>query len=79
MWIPKDTYEKLLSTQESFHFMEDRLTDLYGLIDRLAEERDAYKDECTRLHEVINEYKRKYADEVQKRLNLIKQTEHSRR
>lgn len=77
MWISISTYKKLLSSQESFHFMEDRLTDLYRRNDRIAKDRDYYKEECDRLREVISEYKQKYADEVQKRLELIKQVKRS--
>ena len=61
MWISRDEYNRLKACEEK---RDDYVRSLYWQIDQLRSERLEYMSEC-------EEYKRKYADEVNKRLELI--------
>ena len=62
MWISRAEYNRLKSFEEK---RDDYIRSLYWQMDQLRNERLEYQVEC-------EEYKRKYADEVNKRLELIK-------
>ena len=62
MWISKDEYNRLKSFEKK---RDDYINSLYWQIDQLRGETLEYQAECA-------EYKQKYADEVNKRLELIK-------
>lgn len=62
MWISRAEYNRLKSFEEK---RDDYIRSLYWQMDQLRNERLECQVEC-------EEYKRKYADEVNKRLELIK-------
>ena len=65
MWISRDEYNRLKALEKRDDDRNDYLRSLYWEMDQLRSERLEYMTEC----EV---YKKKYADEVNKRLELIK-------
>lgn len=70
MWISIDEYNRLKALEKR---RDDHINSLYYEIDQLRSERIECWAEC-------EEYKQKYADEVNKRLELIKfyEEDHSR-
>lgn len=62
MWISRAEYNRLKSFEEK---RDDYIRSLYWQMDQLRNERLEYQVEC-------EAYKKKYADEVNKRLELIK-------
>lgn len=72
MWISRAEYNRL----KSFKQKRDEAWLLYDTLkthfDSLCAELDMHKKEKVRLREQCEEYKQKYADEVNKRLELIK-------
>lgn len=62
IWISRAEYNRLKSFEEK---RDDYIRSLYWQMDQLRNERLEYQAECA-------EYKQKYADEVNKRLELIK-------
>lgn len=62
MWISMAEYNRLKELKKHH---DDYVNNLYWQIDQLRCERHEYQAE-------LEEYKRKYADEVNKRLELIK-------
>ena len=65
MWISRAEYNRLKACEEKCDDRNDYVRSLYWQMDQLRNERLEYQAEC-------EEYKRKYADEVNKRLELIK-------
>lgn len=62
MWISRGEYNRLKACESK---RDDYIRSLYWQMDQLRSERLEYMAEC-------EEYKQKYADEVNKRLELIK-------
>lgn len=62
MWISRAEYNNLKELKKHHN---DYVNSLYWQMDQLRSEKWAYQAECA-------EYKQKYADEVNKRLELIK-------
>lgn len=83
MWVWRDTYNKL---QSSCEFWKNEYASLYdskvklmrnynNLLGDLYKSTKVLQDEIASLkaeNEELKEYKQKYADEVQKRLELVK-------
>lgn len=77
MWISRNRYNKLKAIEDSYYNMNSMYRKRY------LNERDKaryYEDEANKksdgirkLNQELNEWKQKYADEVQKRLDLIEQ------
>ena len=72
MWISRAEYNELKSFREKYNGakMVDDFSDTY--IESLLWQINAQKKEKIKYREQCEEYKRKYADEVNKRLELIK-------
>lgn len=72
MWVWRDTYNNL---QSSCEFWKNEYSSLYDRYRRSMLNYDKLKDEIASLkteNEELKEYKQKYADEFQKRLELVK-------
>ena len=67
MWISRDEYNRLKAFEKK---RDDHINSLYWQMDQLRNERLEYMTECA-------EYKKKYTDEVQKRLELVKLLENT--
>lgn len=69
MWISKKEYDRLVNIDKHYEWQVNRRSIMFTeAVDRmriLSEELQRYKSE-------LEEYKQKYADEVQKRLELVK-------
>ena len=88
MWVWRDRYNKL---QSSCEFWKNEYASLYdskvelmrnysNILDGLYTYIEILKDEIASLkaeNEELKEYKQKYADEVQKRLELVKLLENT--
>ena len=72
MWISRTEYNALKSFREKYDVdkIADDFRDTY--IESLLWQIDIQKKEKIKYREQCEEYKRKYADEVNKRLELIK-------
>ena len=65
MWISLKEYKRLKDVEAKYY-------DTTRYIDSLVRQMDMYRKDKAKYREQCEEYKRKYADEVNKRLELIK-------
>ena len=81
MLIRKDEYKKLVESRDFWIDAYDaavnhRMALLHDL-DCALTDKNVLKSENRKLREQVGEYKQKYADEVQKRLELVKLLENT--
>ena len=81
MWIWKDEYNKLVSSRDFWRDEYDRCSmhrlALLRDYDCVLSSNNRLKSDNEKLLEQVEEYKQKYADEVQKRLELVKLLENN--
>ena len=81
MWISRKEYNHLVSSKEFWEKEYDNIcTNRMALLTELSDRldlMDSIQSENSILREQAEEYKQKYADEVQKRLELIKLLENT--
>lgn len=70
MWVKKTSYKRL---QEERDYLRDAYQDMVRMNDATRWERDSASKRVKEIMDEVVELKRKYADEVQKRLVLIEQ------
>ena len=81
MWIWKDEYNKLVQSRDFWRDEYDRAADHRMAVlrdyDCVLSSNNTLRADNEKLQEQVEEYKQKYADEVQKRLELVKLLENN--
>lgn len=81
MWISKKEYNSLVSSRDFWEKAYDNMqTNRLALLAEAGDKiklMDIIQSENSVLREQVEEYKQKYADEVQKRLELVKLIENT--
>ena len=81
MWISKKKYDDLVQSRDFWQKAHDEATThrlaLLHDLDRALTSNDVLQTDNQKLLEQVEVYKQKYADEVQKRLELVKLLENT--
>ena len=81
MWIWKDEYNKLMQSRDfwkdEYYKAADHRLALVHDLDCALSSNNTLRSDNEKLREQVEEYKQKYADEVQKRLELVKLLENT--